>query len=105
MRVLDDGFRITCGTLVVAFAAITAPSRDRPCGTRPGRLRLETKWASGPNRHGCRRHQHAIKKSAARDRLVQSKDLVGAGTMGHFIRSFLQRPKQAAGPEIVWNRG
>src|ERR1700730_19022858 len=81
MSALDNLFRIACRTLVVAFAAVAAP----PCGQCSGRLRSVSEWARGPNRHGRRRDKHAIEEIAARDRLVQTKQLVRVRTIGHCI--------------------
>src|SRR5579864_1331340 len=91
MSVLDNFFRITSRTLVVALAGVAAPS----CGGRSWRLRFQSEWARSPNRHGCRGDQHAVEKIASRDGLVQTKQLVRVRTISHCFFP-LSRPHEWA---------
>src|SRR5579859_1256902 len=79
MSALDNSFRITRRTLVVALAGVAAPS----CAGCFGRLRSESKRAGSLNSHGCGSDQHSVEKIAARDGLVQTEQLVRVRMIGH----------------------
>src|ERR1700688_2302127 len=92
MSALDNFFRIPCRILVVALAGVAAPS----CGWCSGQLRSESKRASSLNRHGRGSDQHPVEKIAARDGLLQTKQLVGVRTIGHRFLPLPRPRKQAA---------